>query len=1390
MNEDAVPDDAPEVVVRRRRRWPRRIASAIVLLVFAIGALLLLLDTGPGHRLIANRIAALHPADGMRYRIGRIEGSIYGRARLVDVRIYDPKGLVLRAPVANLDWNPFAWVSNRLDITRLVIPRAVLSKLPQPRPTGRKGPILPGFDIRIGALRVDRLEIAPTVTGVARVGKLQGRADIRAGRALVDLAARVDGSDLLRIHLDAEPDRDRFDVAARAIGRSDGVLARLSGIRRPLSLRVAGDGTWSNWQGSALGIAGDTRVIDLNLGNRAGTYTLGGTLAPSSLLKGKLQRLSAPRILVSGGATLANRRLEGRLGLRSAALAVEAEGALDLAQSAYRDVRIRARLLRPAALFGNMSGRNIELRAILEGPFATAAFDYRLTADRLAFDNTGFEGARASGKGRLSKAPVDVPIRVTAQRVTGVGDVAGGILRNLSVDGVLKVTSTTLTGSNLRLRSDKLNGTIMLVLDLRTGRYEVGLNGGLRRYLIPGLGVVDVQSQLTAVPGPNGRGTRIVGRGAAQMVRLDNGFFRSLTEGLPRITTGLERGTDGVLYFRNLVLTSPGLTLSGNGFRRRDGTFRFIGQGRQRTYGPVTLVLDGRIEKPTLDLQFQRPNDTLGLADVTAHLDPVAEGYAFTAEGESRLGPFTGAGRILLPRGQDASIAVDRLDVSGTRASGAIAIVEGGFDGRLAFGGGGLSGEVRFVPQGDIQRIDITADARNAQLGEQGRVRSGRLEASVLLDPEGTAIDATLSAQGVRRGALSIGRVAANAKLRGGEGEVRASIAGSQGRAFNIQSITQVTADEYRVQAQGTLDGRPLKLETPAVIRHEEDGGWRIAPTRFTFAGGEAEASGRFGAGETEVALQLTRMPLSVLDIGYPGLGLSGNASGKLDYTLRDGIPSGRVNMTVRGLSRAGLVLDSRPIDIGVAAVLDSGKVGARALLASGGKIIGRAQARLAPLGSGGTLASRIANAPLVGQLRYDGPADTLWRMTGIELFDLSGPLAIGADVSGRLADPQIRGLLRATNARIESAATGTVLTQVNAQGRFGGSRLVIDQFSASDGRSGQVSGTGAFDLAAVRGFGIDLTLNAKSARLINTDTLAATVTGPITFRSDGSGGVIGGEVRINEGRYQLGKASSSTPLPRINVREINLPGGDEIEEAPRRPWRMNIHARATKGLVVTGLGLRSEWSADLDIRGEPTNPSIRGRADLVQGDVEFAGREFELKRGVIQFDGSVPANPALDISADGDAEGLNATIRVTGTAEKPEIDFTSTPALPQDELLSRLLFGTSITNLSAPEALQLASAVAALQDGDSGLDPINAVRRATGLDRLRILPADPQTGQGTSVAAGKYLTRRLYAEIVTDGQGYSATNVEFRVTRWLSLLASVSTIGRQSANLRASRDY
>jgi translocation and assembly module TamB len=121
--------------------------------------------------------------------------------------------------------------------------------------------------------------------------------------------------------------------------------------------------------------------------------------------------------------------------------------------------------------------------------------------------------------------------------------------------------------------------------------------------------------------------------------------------------------------------------------------------------------------------------------------------------------------------------------------------------------------------------------------------------------------------------------------------------------------------------------------------------------------------------------------------------------------------------------------------------------------------------------------------------------------------------------------------------------------------------------------------------------------------------------------------------------------------------------------------------------------------------------------------------------------------------------------------------------------LLSRLLFGSSITQISAPEAVQLASALASLRGG-GGLDPINKLRAAIGLDRLRIVGADPSIGSSTSVAVGKYLGRRVFVELITDGGGYSATSVEFRITRWLAVLATVSTIGDESINLRAAKDY
>jgi len=1390
----AVVETPPAPPPRKRWHWSLRVLGGIVALLLVMAAAIGFgVDTDAGHRFIVDRIGEMKPSSGLRIHIGRIDGSIWRHAKIRDLRLSDPQGIFLEAPIVDLDWRPTRWLANRLHVDSLSSDLVILKRLPKLRP-GRPGaPIIPGYRIHIGALDI-RLRLEPGIAGKERrLVRIVGKADTGNGRAVIGLRAASSAGDKAVFALDTEPDRNLFDIDARLLSPAGGVMPGLFGSKKPMGMLVSGEGNWSGWQGHGFWVAGGRRIADLTLRQDKGRYRLAGRLTLGSVTAGKAQRLTAPVVLVTGEARYEDRRLDGSLKLASPQAAVIARGAIDLAHGAYDPLTVDALLLKPAALFPNMTGHDIRIHAALDGPFRGARFRYDATSPQFAFDKTGFEGVRAEGAGHVGGKDLALPIRLTAKRVTGVGEVAGGILANMSIEGVLHVTPKVLTGEGLTLKSDKLNGKVALFVDLVGGQYWVDLSGGLQRYLIPGLGIVDVLTELKVTPTADLKQSIVSGRGRAWVRRFDNGFLRSLAGGLPQLDTQLTRTPDGILHFANLRLTAPAITITGSGTRQKDGTFQFAGQGKQATYGTFRLNLDGQIDHPKVALLLDRPLDALGLDQVKLALDPVPQGFAMTAAGGSTLGSFTLAGSIDAPPGGTTLIHVDALNVTGTTARGQLRADPGGFTGQLALGGGGLAGTLDFAPVDTRQRIVGHLSADRAQLAGDldMSLRKGTLDLDLLLDPAGTHVDATLNAQGLRHDAIFLARVAAHAKLVGGIGDVRASVSGSRGRAFAFQTDTSIAPDSYTIHGQGQVDGRPVALATPAVLRRVGDA-WVIAPTSLSFAGGSATVAGRFGAGSTSFEASLDTMPLALLDMFKPGLGLSGQATGHVSYAVAapGALPAGKADLRIRGLSRAGLVLSSKPVDMGLAAVMDGGKVAARAVATSGGQVIGRAQARIAPIGAGATLGERLLNAPLFAQLRYNGPADTLWRLGGIETIDLSGPVAIGADIGGTLHNPSIRGSLVTQAARLESATIGTVIEKIRATGRFDGSKLLIDQFAGSTRDNGTLTGRASFDFAGAKGLGMDIALNANHAVLLARDDIGATVTGPLTIKSDGKGGTIAGDVKLDRSSYRFGKATQQQGVPHLAVKELNREDYDE-EATPPVPWALDIKADARNQLFVRGLGLDSEWRGKLAISGFVDNPAIAGRVDLVRGNYEFAGRRFDIDRGIIRFGGGTPIDPALDIVAKADVQSVSATIQVSGTGLKPEISFTSTPALPEDELLSRLLFGTSIANLSAPEALQLAAAVNGLRTGGRGsLDPINAIRKVAGLDRLRIEPADITTGQKTSIAAGKYIGKRTYVELVTDGQGYSATRIEFQVTRWLSLLSTISTINRQSASIRISKDY
>ncbi|WP_343346394.1 translocation/assembly module TamB domain-containing protein [Sphingomicrobium sp. XHP0239] len=1377
---------------RVSRRLGKELLTLLLILIGLVAVGLLLLDSGPGHRFIADRIAALENEDCTEFRIGRIEGSIYNTVVLRNVEVRDPNGAFVTIDRAEMDWSPLAYLYRDIHIDRLAIDTLTMLRVPDlcPVDSDPDDPILPDIDIYIGALNVERVVVEEAVTGTRREGAMKGQVTLRAGRALVELQAALAGGDRIALSLDAAPDDDRFDLDLALASPDDGVLTELAGLDEAIRLDVEGEGSWTAWNGTAQGSIGDVEAIDLSILLDAGTYNLEGRVDPSPLVSGTVARLVEGGVVVDAALTFEDNVVAGDAMLTSAALRAVLGGGIDLGTNRFVDLDVGMDVRRPDALLADLGGERLRVVANLDGAFSTFDYDYRFNSPVLNVDALTLYDLEADGSGRWSRSPRRVPLTASASRVVGLGADFEAILRNLSLDTTLVVSDRELVSENLRFRSDKAEGTGVLTIDFSSGAIDFVLSANLTQYLIPGVGIVDVTTDLNIVPGAGG--VQFEGNATARVRRLDNRFFAGLLGGLPVIETRLSRGADGIIRFSKTRLESPLLDLSGSGFRRRDGTYRFEASGTHERYGPVTLSMDGRLSRPSVDLVLASPNEALGLNDVAIALRPNAAGFSYVAEGGSRFGPFTSNGNILLPRGGgQAAIDVADLTVAGSSGSGRLAIVPGGFDGTLNLAGGEIGGTIDLsVPRGlrsgeAGQRIALDLTFDNAAFPGPPAIaaRSGTLDGVILLREAGLSADFDFALDRATIAGLTFDRVTGSGRLENLVGTITASLDGSRQSEFDFDLEANFTPDSISISGAGMLQGRRLALVQPAVFRQTEDG-WLLSDVDLRYGRGRARVSGLAGSGGP-IDIALTGMPLRLADLISPDLGLTGTVSGTASYN--PDTRNGRASFQVRDLSRSGLLLASQPIDMAVNAVIEGNQAGARVVMETDGQSLGRGQVRFAPLPSG-NIASALLAAPMFAQIRYDGPAGTLWRLSNVELFDLTGPLDVALDARGSLLRPRISGVLRLDGAKLESPVTGTVVNNLDARGRFRGSRLIVESMTGTTPGNGRLSGSGDFTFLP-GGIGIDLGIRATNARLLARDDIAATVTGPLRISSRGNGGLISGNLQLDEGRYALGRAGRVAEVASIEVIERGLDPDLIIEQERISPWRLDIDV-AGGPLSVTGLGLESTWTTDVSIAGSALEPQITGSADLLRGEYNFAGRRFRVERGDIDFNGNAPPNPTIDVLAVADGVGIDAQVRVTGSALEPQISFTSPGVSDQDEILSRLLFGTSVANLSAAELLQLGAAVASLQDGGGGLDPINAVRTAIGLDRLRILPADIATGQGTAIGAGKYITRRLYVEVITDGQGYTATQAEFQVTNWLALLAEISSIGRAGVNARYQRDY
>jgi len=1370
--------------------WRRRLAAFVLGFIVLLGAGALLIDSPIGHRFIASSLSSYAPASGLRVKVGRIEGSVLSRATLHDVEFYDTKGRFLTIPEAELDWRPLKWFTSGLDVRKLVARRGTLERLPVLNPGDPDAPLLPDFPIRVDRFELDRLYVDEAVAGVGRYVDLLASIDIADGRAKLNLVSELGEADELFVNLDASQDDDVLDLTFRYNAPAGGLLAGMVGAQDDVSALIRGDGSWSDWEGGLFIAKGGENFAAMKLTKTGEVYGALGQVYPGDLLTGIPARAVGEALSVKLTTTFDSSVFDGRAILVGDGAWVAANGTVDLADNALGDLSLRTRITDPNLL--GVTSERLAGTFLLDGSFDDLAIDYDISAARIAAGTSQVRGITANGAATWDGAKLVLPINAAADDInTGVA-LLDPRLRGAALTGTVVYGAGRITSQGLVLDAPGLDARMTLDGDVGAGRYALNGPVAMQGLALDGLGSANARADVSAVIG-GPQGWSVDARLNGKLTRVTNATLENLAGPAIGITADVSAAGTAPVLVRNARITSRNLRMSVSGSRALDGTVKLTGQGEQADYGPFTVdsTIDG--EGPHAVLVFAEPYPAAGLKDVRIAVDPEDDGFAIVTEGESMLGPFGGNAFLVMPADGPTRIDVERLTVSQTELAGSIELLDGGASGSLALTGGGVEGTIGLSPAEAGQGLSADVILRGATFDGPTpiRVRTAHIVADGTLG-ESSTIDAAINAQGVQRGNLFIGRFAAEGKLRDGVGSFTARVAGRRTARFNLRLVGDVSSERITLGARGRYAGEQISMPRRAVIVKDGDD-WMLERSQIEFAGGAIQAEGRYGDA-TNITAKVAKMPLDIADLFMPDLGLGGTVSGVVEYSDAPGtLATGNAKLLFDDLTRSGLVLTSRPVDIALVAELGASDVQMRAVFKDDGQSNGRMQARISGLPARGTLIDRLRAGDLYGQLRYDGPADALWRLAAIEIFDMTGPIRISGDVRGSLDNPVVRGSLSADDLRMQSALTGTDVTGLSARGSFDGSVLRISRFAGRASNGGTVSGSGSIDMSNITtdGVGMDIRLAAKAARLLDRDDMAATVTGPMRIVARNNVGTIAGRLDVVSGNWVLGNAEAAAALPNIAKREINTPPDREERAAVTAPWRYLIDVRANNRFTVTGMGLDSEWSADVKLRGSTDEPRIIGEANLVRGAYEFAGKRFELTRGRIRFSGESPPAPRLDVLAEADINDINAKISITGTALAPQIGFSSVPALPEEEVLSRLLFGDSISNISAPEALQLGAALASMRGGGGGgLDPINKLRGAIGLDRLRVVGADEALGRGTSVAVGEYLGRDLYVELVTDGQGYSATELEYRVTAWLSLLATVSSLGNDALEAEVSKDY
>ncbi|MGO7363649.1 translocation/assembly module TamB domain-containing protein [Rhizobium leguminosarum] len=617
--------------------------------------------------------------------------------------------------------------------------------------------------------------------------------------------------------------------------------------------------------------------------------------------------------------------------------------------------------------------------------------------------------------------------------------------------------------------------------------------------------------------------------------------------------------------------------------------------------------------------------------------------------------------------------------------------------------------------------------------------------------------------------------------------------------------------------AEGTLSANAVTSGTPAnpVVDFKLD--WKDAATSHTKAAGLSRlalaATGKYAGDRLDFDAALNGGGIALKAAG--NLAIAGTSIRSLDVTANTtNLPAGIANGFVPGLAAEGAVsatvkatgaLSAPSVDFKVdwknAATSQTKGAGLSPFsIDASGKLAGnRLTVDTSLAGDAGMSLKGGGSVVITGNramdMRFTGnlPFAVLGAPLAQQGLVADGVATVNLQIGGTAVAPVINGTVSTNGAKLVDVRRNLAVNNLTATVTFNGSQAVISRLNGSLGGGGTISASGTIGIQPAGGFPADISIKLDKAVYVDGTLVVSTVNGIVGLRGPITNATLSGKLRLDKTSITVPE-KLPTSLREIDIRHKNAPRAvlaQLRDDGERKPGEkssvitLDLEIDAPSHIFVRGRGIDAELGGLVTIRGTAAAPIVTGGFTMRRGRMTILNRRLDFSdKSRITFAGDM--TPALDMEATSASGTTTLTVDVAGLATDPAITFSSSPQLPQDEVLAQLIFGQSMSKLSPVQIAQLADAVSQLA-GNRSTSLFEGLRNQLGVDDFDV--STDSKGQ-TSVSVGRYLNDRTYFELQQGGSAGAKAVINLDVGRGVKLRGGAGGNGEGEAGIVYEREY